>query len=224
MLEKRLKAHTFKPLFNFELNENNALLLDLSKSNSDEQFQSIKNVADLDQYIQRQLKENNKKYGYGGYGENRAIYSRFSHFNNGTTAERNHHLGVDVWAPAHTLIHAPASAKVHSLGFNGNLGDYGGTVILEHQLEEEKFFTLYGHLSKNSVARLQKGLEIIAGEVFAELGEEHENVGWPPHLHFQIMRDMHGFEGDYPGVASAEKRAEMLANCPDPELILRTGF
>lgn len=212
------------PLFNFELNKENTLRLDLSKSNTDDKFLSIRSVSDLDNYIQQQLNKHNKKYGYGGYGENRAIYSRFSHFNNGSSAERHHHLGVDVWAPAHTLIHAPADARVHSLGFNGNLGDYGGTVILEHHLGEEKFFTLYGHLSKNSVVRLQEGLEIKAGEVFGELGEEHENVGWPPHLHFQIIRDMHGLSGDYPGVASAEKRTEMLANCPNPNLILGTGF
>lgn len=224
MLEQKLKNHHFHPLFNFPLNARTTQVLNLGKSNEDAQFKTIKNADDLERYIQRQLKINNKEYGYGGYGENRTIYSRFSHFNDGSSAERHHHLGVDVWAPAHTWVYAPARARVHSLAFNASKGDYGGTVILTHSLAGETFYTLYGHLSKSSVNLLREAQEIKAGEAFAELGEEHENVGWPPHLHFQIILDMQGYRGDFPGVVSAEKRAEALANCPNPELILRTGL
>lgn len=224
MLEQKIKSHRFHPLFNFPLNHRTALVLNLGKSNESAAFKAIKDADDLERYIEQQLKTNNKKYGYGGYGENRTIYRRFSHFNDGSSAERHHHLGVDIWAPAHTQVHAPARARVHSLGFNANNGDYGGTVILTHSLAGESFYTLYGHLSKRSVEHLREGQEIKAGEAFAELGEVHENVGWPPHLHFQIILDMQGYQGDYPGVVSAEKREQFLANCPNPELILRTGL
>ena len=53
------------------------------------------------------------------------------------------------------------------------------------------------------------------------LGESHENVGWPSHLHFQIIRELDGREGDYPGVCRASEQATWLKRCPDPNLLLR---
>ncbi len=58
------------------------------------------------------------------------------------------------------------------------------------------------------------------GEAFAEVGEHHENGGWPPHLHFQIVGDIGSFKGDFPGVAAPFERERFLELCPDPNLIL----
>lgn len=224
MLAEKLKKHRFAPVFSFELKPQNTLVLDLSKSNEDEQFQKIASVADLDKYIEDQLRKHDKKYGYGGYGENRAIYSRFSHFNNSSSAERHYHLGVDIWAPAYTEIFAPCPSRIHSFAFNGTMGDYGGTIILQHHLQNETFYSLYGHLSKKSLENRWVGQHFEAGEKFAELGEEHENVGWPPHLHFQVIKDIADYQGDYPGVAAAENRLAFLKNCPNPNLVLGIDF
>ncbi|RYZ44700.1 MAG: peptidase M23, partial [Chitinophagaceae bacterium] len=44
---------------------------------------------------------------------------------------------------------------------------------------------------------------------------------WPPHLHFQIIKDMHGWKGDYPGVCRFSEKEAYLQNCPDADLILQ---
>ncbi len=58
------------------------------------------------------------------------------------------------------------------------------------------------------------------GDVIAEFGIPFENGQWPPHLHFQIIKDMQGMKGDYPGVCAFSEREMYLANCPDGDLIL----
>ena len=62
---------------------------------------------------------------------------------------------------------------------------------------------------------------IEAGEKLAEIGPYPENGDWPPHLHFQLMTDMLGFEGDFPGVCAVYDRAKFLALCPNPNRLLK---
>ena len=213
-----------KPICQFELNSTNTLFLDLSVYNTDSEFKAISTSAELSAYIKRKLKEEVKQFAYGGYGENRQIYKRFEHFGGGNEHSRSIHLGVDIWAPAGTAHFAPFPAKVHSAAINDNAGDYGGTIILQHEMHGMTFHTLYGHLSHDSVHQVEKGMKLAAGEKLGELGDEAENGGWPPHLHFQVIKDMQGFEGDYPGVVEPEQKGKYLENCPNPDLILRTGL
>ena len=116
---------------------------------------------------------------------------------------------------------APLDGIVHSFRFNNNDGDYGATIILTHNLNGVSFYTLYGHLSLNSLKNLQEGRRIREGEVFTEFGMRFENGNWPPHLHFQIILDMQEWEGDYPGVCKFSEREQWLNNSPDPDLILQ---
>ncbi|RYF84540.1 MAG: peptidase M23, partial [Chitinophagaceae bacterium] len=58
------------------------------------------------------------------------------------------------------------------------------------------------------------------GDVIAEFGIPFENGQWPPHLHFQIIKDMQGKRGDYPGVCAYSERETYLNNCPDANLLL----
>jgi hypothetical protein len=53
------------------------------------------------------------------------------------------------------------------------------------------------------------------------VGEHHENGGWPPHLHFQIITELLGNRGDFPGVAAPSERSRWLELSPDPNLILQ---
>ena len=173
------------------------------------------------QYINEKLRQANAKYGIGGYGEHRTIYSRSKLFDaQGEEEPRRFHLGVDIWGKPHTKVMAPLSGIVHSFAFHTALGDYGGVVILSHHLDDFSFYTLYGHLSLNSLKNLYEGQHIEAGDVFCEFGLPFENGQWPPHLHFQIILDMQGKKGDYPGVCKYSERAYYLDNCPDPYTIL----
>jgi murein DD-endopeptidase MepM/ murein hydrolase activator NlpD len=223
-LTQDLLAQKHHPLFAFELNAQNCLVFNLSNTNTNSSFAAIQNVSGLTRYLQESLNKAHKKYGAGGYAENRAIYKRFAHFNNGASAERHYHLGLDVWAPAYTPVYCPLPGKVHSFAFNGNKGDYGGTLILKHRLKSHVFYTLYGHLSLASLTYFKVGQSFNAGQKLAELGDVHENVDWPPHLHFQIIENIGEYRGDYPGVCSAEEKEKMLANCPNPNALLQLDF
>jgi peptidoglycan LD-endopeptidase LytH len=107
---------------------------------------------------------------------------------------------------------------------NDNPGDYGPTIILEHTVGSgagsEKFHTLYGHLSRDSLKGLKPGAAFMAGEPFAQLGTKRENGGWPPHLHFQVLLDIGKAKGDYPGVCKRSEQDRWLAICPDPRPLL----
>jgi len=52
-------------------------------------------------------------------------------------------------------------------------------------------------------------------------GGMDENGYWPPHLHFQLMFDMEGKHGDYPGACRYSEKDKYLKNIPDPQLILK---
>jgi murein DD-endopeptidase MepM/ murein hydrolase activator NlpD len=80
---------------------------------------------------------------------------------------------------------------------------------------------LYGHLSQSSIKNIREGDKVERGDVFAEFGIPAENGHWPPHLHFQVIKDIGEWKGDYPGVCKYSEKEKYLDNCPDPDLILR---
>jgi murein DD-endopeptidase MepM/ murein hydrolase activator NlpD len=197
-------------LYAFDFTERNAVL-------------SPNDIADTERfaaYINRTLQSHQARYGFGGYNEHRTLYARSKHFDTGEEPRRLH-LGIDIWGPAGTRVMAPLTGIVHSFAFNNNDSDYGATLILTHQLDGIVFHTLYGHLSLNSLKNLEEGQRVRPGEVIAEFGMRFENGNWPPHLHFQVIADMQGWKGDYPGVCRYSERQQWLDNCPDPDQILQ---
>ena len=205
-------------LFDFDITADNSLVLDLSAQNK--ALESVHSSATLAAYIEQLLEEKGKSYAIGGYAEKRVVYQRFTHFNASAESERNIHLGLDIWAPALTAIYTPADAVVHSFAYNDNAGDYGATIILENQEAAQTYYTLHGHLSLRSIENLSLGQTFSAGEHFAELGAEAENGGWPPHLHFQLIKNMGAYQGDYPGVVKESEQGFYLRNCPNPNVYL----
>ena len=156
----------------------------------------------------------------GGYNEQRAIYRRSALFGEA----RDIHIGLDLWAPVGTGVVAPIRGTVHSFAYNTGVGNYGPTVILHHKLKEFTFYSLYGHLSAESLDELEIDEEIPAGTVFAALGNRSENGDYAPHLHFQLIVDLEGYSGDYPGVCSSSDLKHYLVNCPDPNLLLKLDY
>jgi hypothetical protein len=161
-------------------------------------------------------------YGLGLYGENRTVY-RTPQFADAASPEwRTVHLGIDVFAPAGTEVFSPLPGRVLHVTYNADPLDYGNTLILEHRAGEARFFTLYGHLGGSLPRLLQPGDSVAAGQLIAHLGDWHENGGWAPHLHFQIMTDMLGQTGgNFFGVGHASLWDVWRDICPDPNLILR---
>ena len=174
-------------------------------------------------YINQQLRQAGARYGIGGYSEHRTIYDRSRVFDAPIPGEepRRLHLGTDIWGNAGTPVHAFMDGTIHSFAFNDQYGDYGATIIVKHKLEDISFYTLYGHLSLADIQSIRKGDLVKRGDCIAHFGEPHENGHWPPHLHFQVILNMEGKEGDYIGVCRFSEKEKYLANCPDPDGILQ---
>jgi len=192
--------------------------IDLSISNEELKSVNISDAEECQRYILDVLGRKQGKVAYGGYLERRKIYDIPKRFHDG--GDRNIHLGMDFWCDAGTKVVAPLRGVVHSFANNSDFGNYGPTIILEHHIGEHHFYTLYGHLSLESISHLKRGQHIKEGTPFASLGTKDINVGYAPHLHFQIILDLGRFVGDYPGVSSEQELEFHKKNSPDPNLLL----
>lgn len=193
----------------------------LSVSNVDLLKIDMGNATDFDNYIDKILHKNEAKVAFGGYNEVRNLYKSSPLFNDDENEERNIHLGIDLWTKAETPILAALDGIVHSFNFNAGKGNYGPTIILEHSMEQQVFYTLYGHLSMDSIAEIEIGVFFKKGQKIAALGNSSVNGGYAPHLHFQIIKTIENYFGDYPGVCSKQDLDYYLENCPDPNLLLK---
>jgi murein DD-endopeptidase MepM/ murein hydrolase activator NlpD len=203
------------------ISHENYIPLDLSSSNHELSKFDIKCAASFEEYVENHLALNNAKVAFGGYNEQRNLYQRSTIFMHEDTDERNMHIGLDLWIKAGTPVLSALDATVHSYNFNAGFGDYGPTIILEHQLENQTFYALYGHLSLDSLEGIEIGTVFKKGEQFATLGNAAVNGDYAPHLHFQIIKNIADKFGDYPGVCSKRELPFYLENCPDPNLLLK---
>jgi peptidoglycan LD-endopeptidase LytH len=219
----------FHPVVHFNAFTEKITAINLSKSNTELTEEIFSNTQSFSSYIDAAREKANAKFLIGGYNELRVIYKRSLLFDEEkkygiekSVAEepRRLHIGIDIWGEAGTKIFAPLGGMVHSFAFNDNFGDYGATIILEHQLDTIVFHTLYGHLNLKDLAPLQEGKYIGRGELLAHFGSPKDNGNWPPHLHFQIIANMELKEGDYPGVCAEKESEKYLTNCPNPDFIL----
>lgn len=195
--------------------------LDLSITNNDLNNHKLESASDYEVFIENHLSLNKAKIAFGGYLETRNLYKRSSVFNNNDSEERNIHIGLDLWINKQASIHAAIDGKIHSLQNNIALGDYGPTIILEHEINEFKFYTLYGHLSEESIIDKKVGEKIKKGVQIATLGLPPINGDYAPHLHFQIIIDIEGKTGDYPGVCSKNNLYFYQNSCPNPNTLLK---
>ncbi|MDQ8166881.1 MAG: aminotransferase class III-fold pyridoxal phosphate-dependent enzyme [Gemmatimonadota bacterium] len=159
----------------------------------------------------------------GGYAEPRAVYTAPA-FRRGVhpiADRRSVHIGVDVFLPAGTPVQAPCDGVVEVVEYHDRSLDYGGMIVLRHVTPDgDTFWTLYGHLSRASAEGVTAGQRIAQGEAFAALGDVHENGGWDPHVHFQLLTTLDGMRGDWPGVADPDDLALWKALCPNPAALL----
>ena len=170
------------------------------------------------------MAEDGVKVAVGGYDEPRLVYvaPAFSLGPRPTDEHRTIHIGLDLFAEAGTVVLAPLDGTVHAFADNAFPQDYGPVIILRHETDGgDEFFTLYGHLSRESLTELRVGDRVRAGAPIATLGSPDVNGGWTPHLHLQIMLDLLGLGTDFPGVAPPSRRPAWTALCPDPNLLVR---
>lgn len=248
------RTTSFAPVIaDVDLREESTLVLDLSVasplvSGAD----GIVTTAELTSRVFSAMEDAGVRVATGRYDEPRLLYAAdfFSRPDAPGVERRTIHIGLDLFAPAGTPVHAPLAGRVHAFADNHLEQDYGPVIILRHSAEDDppragspatprpaqgagspahaetrtpaatEFFTLYGHLSRESLAGMHVGREIARGERFATLGAEHENVGWTPHLHLQIITDLLDLGTDFPGVGAASQRDVWRSLSPDPNLLV----
>lgn len=109
---------------------------------------------------------------------------QFTHISSGFSSNRvdpvlhyrRPHLGVDYAAPTGTPIKAAGDGVVAEMGYHGG---YGKTIVIKH---DDKYSTLYGHMSK--YAELKTGDPVQQGQVIGYVGQTGFATG--PHLHYEI--------------------------------------
>lgn len=213
----RRNQHKLRPLLPVEWQKAKTYTLNMGPKNSDFADLDPNDTEALMQRTQELLKQHDATLALGRYAEQRTLYQRSKLFN---AEMRSIHLGLDLMLPPGTEIATPLDGTVHSFKDNADLGDYGPTIILQHQLDNTVFHILYGHLNQNSLINLEINQSITAGQVFCAVGDVAENGQWPPHLHLQIIIDLEGWSGDYPGVINPKESKKYLVNCPDPSILI----
>ncbi len=93
----------------------------------------------------------------------------------GEAIDTAYHLGYDLSVTKHYPVEAANSGKV---AFAGDLGIYGGTVIVDHGLG---LYTLYGHLSSIDV---KEGDSVAKRQALGKTGETGLAAG--DHLHYGV--------------------------------------
>ena len=194
--------------------------IDLSIGHEVSHTFDLSKQSELAAFVEQEMKRLQVPVLWGGYLEQRHLYSGSEIFRAGKLP-RDIHLALDFWAEAGTEVSAPIPGTVHSFKLNPGNKDYGPTIILAHNLAGLHFHTLYGHLAAADLPKLEVGMPIQAGEIIGHLGNESENGHWSPHVHFQVMLKMYGKKGDFPGVCSRNELELMRKNCPDPTFLLR---
>ncbi len=227
----REKFDTWASKNNFSLGQmfpsnakNDVHSLDLSVSSTWLGHQREFEDLELFQFkIDRLQKKMPKKLLAGGYLEPRAVYNSpaYDKIGNSGRESRTIHLGIDFWLPAKTPVHTILDGEVITAVNNAGDKEYGGLVILRHEVDELVFYTLYGHLAVASATKNKVGSHLMSGDLIGHLGETNENGIWATHLHFQVMLSLLDYKDDFPGVAYFNQLEVWKNICPDPNLLFK---
>src|SRR5207302_1775183 len=114
----------------------------------------------------------------GRYDEARPIYTSDAYRVEGNDGPewRTVHVALDLFLEAGAPIFAPLEGRIHSFADNAAPRDYGPTIILEHEIESDDggrviFYTLYGHLDRDSLVGLREGMPVARGQRIASIGD-----------------------------------------------------
>jgi 4-aminobutyrate aminotransferase-like enzyme/Ser/Thr protein kinase RdoA (MazF antagonist) len=219
------RTDAIAPVIGIDLAKAPCVVLDLSVSSPLISGDTTDNAEPLlTERVFGQMRRAAVEVSIGRYDEPRLLYvaPAFATGAKPTDEHRTIHIGLDLFARAGTPVFAPLAGTVHAFADNAAHQDYGPVIILRHETDDgTEFFTLYGHLSRESLAGLDVGRAVRAGERIASLGEPSVNGGWTPHLHLQIITDLLGLGTDFPGVAAPSQRSAWRTLSLDPNLLVR---
>ena len=96
------------------------------------------------------------------------------------SGEQSYHYGLDLGAADGTPILAAADGVVTVAEFSGN---WGGLIVIEHQINGETVATAYAHMWQNGI-HVTPGENVIAGQHIGDVGSSGYSTG--AHLHFEV--------------------------------------
>ena len=215
------EAHSFAPVIRPGLSRPDVTVFDFAATSPDATLLDSFDGPGFDRYCTEKMAAEDADFGVGTYGEDRTIYKGEAF---GTTApdiRRTVHLGIDIFTSAGEPVHAPMAGTVAFIHDDAVAYGFGPTVLLQHETDHgDVFWTLYGHLSRASIARLHVGQAIAKGAAFTEFGPRPENGAWPPHLHFQVVTDHLGLGARMHGVGTLAEWQIWQQVSPDPSVVL----
>jgi murein DD-endopeptidase MepM/ murein hydrolase activator NlpD len=195
-----------------------SVVLDLSVG-SRLRGQEINNlgVAEFSRLIDEVMQAADTAFAFGRYAEPRELYNNENFDSDESDESRTIHMGLDLFCAADTPVYAPLGGTVELLHNNASELDYGPMLVLRHATDTRQvFYTLYGHLSLDTLTAIKRGQEVSAGEQIATVGSAPHNGNWPPHLHLQLILDLLDLDADFPGVACKSKQDHWLTLSPSP--------
>ena len=149
------------PILDIDLRTAPLKIFDLSVASSLVHGNPEKNTEPyITKRLWAEMQTANAKAGIGRYNEARMLYNSplFVTGNVPTAEQRTVHIGIDLFAETGAAVHAPIAGKVFAFSNNDAPQDYGPIVILEHTTDKgEPFYTLFGHLSPDSLEGLYAG-------------------------------------------------------------------
>jgi 4-aminobutyrate aminotransferase-like enzyme/Ser/Thr protein kinase RdoA (MazF antagonist) len=212
----------FAPLLGRDLRTAPVAALDLGAGSTLVSSDPAENApAELDRRVRRLLAERGATIGAGGYDEARLIYAWLNE--PAAVEPRTIHIGLDLSLAAGSPLYAPLDGTVHAFENAAGHHDYGPVIVLRHRTDDAEpaeFFTLYGHLSVDSLRGLQVGQRIAKGTEFARIGSAPTNGDWWEHVHVQLVTDLLDVPCNVVGVVRASQRRVWRSLCPDPNLLL----
>lgn len=158
-------------------------IFDFSSNNSKTLEYNLTDFKQFNTMIFDELEASGHQWGVGRYLEERKTLLRA--YPNIIEEQRYYHLGLDIIVPYDTPMHSPLDADVHKTGKETIVGNYGGYVILKHNINRVVFYSFYGHLKTPHLVNV--GDKIKAGQKFAHIGQESDSGGWFCHVHVQIL-------------------------------------
>lgn len=130
------------------------------------------------------------------------------------------HLWLDVSAPVWTSLYAPLDGEVVISMEEEWYGNYGGVLVLKHELNGEFLYSLYGHQNIETLPEVWSFIK--AGEKIAELWDYSGNGWYFHHLHLQLLTQKWFDEGFVSkGYTTAESLATIEEYVPNPNFIFR---
>ncbi|MBI2253559.1 MAG: aminotransferase class III-fold pyridoxal phosphate-dependent enzyme [Proteobacteria bacterium] len=215
--------HCFGPVVATSLDRGHVAILDASLAPERLSHPSQDGGENLTAWWRAEIARVNPRIGIGRYAEDRGIYD---HPDAPREANpRKIHHAIDIFLPAGTEVLCPYPGTIEDFANDTERHGFGGILILRHETDQGvPFWTFYGHLAPAGLAGLKRGQNVAQGAVIGRLAAEAENGDWPPHLHFQLMTHLMGWDAlGVIGISWVSQWELWREICPNPNIILGIG-